>query len=685
MRRLNMSVTSETMKRLAAMYGIALCTILALAVVCNQYSAIININPYYRIQTPTLFLLFGFVTACVSTKLAIMGCVFLLPLLPTFSWQFQLYTGYGRIQDIHGAGLDLASGILLGTIAQQVFRRQPLRQAVAPPWTAGLVLLILTASVALAISRNLYQTQSVFTFNALIFNLFHLRSLGWHDDYRPLLDLVSYACAASILAIFIPALKRMPDRNDVVFKPLICGLVIAALVGWRQSQYAAGLTLAQLNFRSERFGFMALGFQPDIHAFGAHMLIGAIGILGYLHYKNNWQWRTFLLVTVIPLCWIVLFMSKSKSTFLVAILMLITITGAYSVHRFVRNKRLLLVIGLISGFALLLLTIALAGFWYDNISAFLERKGLLDWITLNQKLSYRPEVYLAAFRMFSLFPLTGLGQGEFYRLSSNHDLTQSFFLSQEQNGENAHNYFLQTLIETGFIGFCTFALLVLYPLLKTQNRLVLIPGAIALAAIFGGNLFSHSMLVRENLLLAACFLALLYSWVEATEASADAIKSILTKKRWILGSIVLLLISVIAVRELRQPLSESPFKTDNQCIESNKLWRDGWTTGTQILDVPVGARGGIIHLDTTQPDVSIRPLPLSISVWFDQRLLVQSELVLNKTGPQSIEVLFPEGTQATPDDYHIELKVQRCFIPRNFGMNQDGRRLGIKIKTIDWR
>jgi hypothetical protein len=92
-----------------------------------------------------------------------------------------------------------------------------------------------------------------------------------------------------------------------------------------------------------------------------------------------------------------------------------------------------------------------------------------------------------------------------------------------------------------------------------------------------------------------------------------------------------------------------------------------------------------LNLATTQPDVVKRPLNGSFTLWYDQRLLLTKDFVLNKTGPQSLELDLPEGKTATPDDYQIELKIQRCFVPRNFGMGGDGRRLGIRIESVDWR
>jgi hypothetical protein len=689
--------------------GLVLCIVVALLMVCNQYGAIRDLVPYYRINTPALCLVFGFVAAAISMRLAIAACVFALPLLPTFAWQFQLYTGYGRIQDVAGSGLDLVAGLLLGVVANCLWQKRRVKDQLTMTWPTGLVMVILTISVAIAIGRNLHQSASPFTFQALLYNLMHLRTLGWHDDYRPLLDWAAYGGAFLLMALLVPALKSMPNRNDVIFLPLIAGLVIAALVGWRQSAFGAGLTDSQLNFRLDRFGFMAVGFQPDLHAFAAHMLLGVIGLLGYLYFTRSLSLRVAVVALVIPLCGFVLFLSKSKATFALAVFCLI-LAGVVWLCRHTKYF-IPTLLSICAVTALVVLSIPLfADGWAGLLSLIAQKFNLPDLHTLNLKLSYRPEVYLAAFRMFALFPFAGLGQSEFYRQSANHELTQSLFLSVEQNGENAHNYFLQTLVENGLLGFGAFLVLLLYPLYKASDKRALIPALVALIAVFGGNLFSHSMLVRENLLLAACFVALMYAWVEAqvpslvsTSGSASALqqnKPALSSLNVGGGSLSRLFIwlsqpralmicvslaFLLIAKEAYQSLNRIPFNTDIQCIETRRLERDGWTSGRYLLDVPVGATGLVLNLATTQPDVVKRPLNGSFTLWYDQRMLLTKDFVLTKTGPQSLELDLPEGKTATPDDYQIELKVQRCFIPRNFGMGGDGRRLGIRIESVDWR
>ena len=692
--------TTDTVPTWFARLGLVVCVVACILWLGSQYVTLSTLNPYYRINTSALCLLFGFVLACFSMRFAMMGCVFALPLVPTFAWQFQVYTGYGRIQDTANAGLDLVVGILFGLIANTLSSKKRIQDRLALPWPAALVMLVLTVSVAMAIARNLHQSASPFTLQALLFNVVNMRSLGWHDDYRPLVDWAAYASAFLLLALFVPALKNMPDRNEVIFKPLIAGLVIAALVGWRQSNNGAGLNSSQLNFRLDGFGYMALGFQPDNHAFGGQLLLGVIGLLGYLYFTQNKWLRLFCVALVLPLCWYVLFLSKSKASFALGVFGLLLAVAIWSFRRSKYLKQVVVSCFVCAGL-LTLSALFFSAAWGAMLGPLLHKFNLPDLYTLNLKLSYRPEVYLAAFQMFLLFPFAGLGQSEFYRQSANLDLTRSLFLSVEQNGENAHNYFLQTLAETGLLGFCAFALLLSYPFIRTANKRLLIPAAVALAAVFAGNLLAHSMLVRENLLLAACFIALLYASMtkQDTTSAKDQTASLMTDGRivpmtdqrlaWLSQPKILLAVTAIALlliaKEMYQSFKGSPFNVDVQCQATRNLARDGWTSGRLLIDVPVGAQGLALNLATTQPDVAVRPLPVSLSIWFNRDLLVKKDFILNQTIPQSLAIDLPDGTLATPDDYQIEFKVQRCFVPRNFGINQDGRRLGVRIQSMDWK
>ena len=324
--------------------------------------------------------------------------------------------------------------------------------------------------------------------------------------------------------------------------------------------------------------------------------------------------------------------------------------------------------------------------------------GLPDLATINFKLSYRPEVFLAALKFFSLYPILGLGQSEFYRQSADHSLTNSYYLSINQNGENAHNYFLQTLAENGLIGIAIFALVIFYPLYRIVNKRLLIPAGVALGAIFLGNIFAHSMLVRENLFIAACLIGLMYAYVKSEKYSAvtadfqsshtehkysaSSFKVKLIKNPLLIAVFSILLV-ISAFREIYTSFRSVPFLKDVQCFKERPLDADGWTSGVFKIAIPQGAKGVTIKIKGTQPYVSKRPLAASLNILDAESNLAQSSrIVFDRDGPYQVSINFDEDTIANEEKHLAELRLDRCFIPRNFNINSDGRRLGIQIESI---
>ena len=668
--------------------GQALVLLIPFIVIYNEYATLKTLDPYYRITLPALCFLFALITTSINIKAGIIGCVFALPLIPHLAIQIAGFLGYARVAHLHNPGLELIAGLYCGAIIHHLVHRNKVISPFALPWQAGLVMIFLTISVALSIAKNLYQSSSDFHLSALFYNLMNIRTIDWHDDYRPLVDWIAFGAAFTLLAVFVPALKGMPDRNHVVFKPLIWGLIIAAVVGYWQSKIGIGLTKDQLMFRSDVLGYMAIGFQPDNHAFAGHMLLGTIGIIGYLYYTQSKHYRTWMLLLVMPLAWTSLFLSKSRSSFALSIIFLgvILLIWLFRHSRYLRKTIFILC-------AFLFVALCSAFIFKDaalsSLTVFAQKLGFADLAALNLALVYRPEIFAAAIKIFTMFPLVGIGQGEFYRQASNHELTQSYYLSLEQNGENAHNYFLQILAENGLIGFLLFALMVFYPLWKAKNKKLLIPALIALGAVFVSNLYGHSMLVRENLFLATVFIALMYAWLTPDNIkSSSSLYGLKFNKNVISIALVagLVIIVLFATKETIQTFKRFPFSVDTQCFKSKKIQPDGWTSGVVEMPLPSEATGMSFKVTAMQPVQIKTPLTATLSLSRSGDELISSQsLVLDPRGNNTFEIFLPENHVINnPDRYLVTLRLNHCFIPRNLGNTPDGRRLGVKLEEINY-
>lgn len=684
-------------KNCCAITGFGLTLFISLIIVLNQFESLVGLDSRYRVTMPALCLAFSFLTAAINIRLGLISCIFALPLLPNLTWQIQQYIGYGRILALHNSGLDLMAGLFLGGLVNQIVKNKKIALNELFPWQLGLLLIFLGASVTLAITRNLHQTASIFQLSTLLFNLSHLRSLGWHDDYRPIFDWVVFGSASSMIFVVVSALKSTPKRDDYIFVPLIFSLITAAAVGFRQSKYGMGLSHDLLNFRVDQFGYVALGFQNDLHAYAGQMLIGAIGLGGYLLYTKEPKNKLLVLLSL-PICWMALFLSKSKSNFVLALICMIIIFIMW-IFRHSRLIKPLVKTSLISILLIALSAIFFQDGWISILTSFANRLGLQDLAALNIKLSYRPEVYLTGFKFFTFAPILGLGQSEFYRQAANYALTNSHFLSIDQNGENAHNYFLQTLVETGLVGIALYTLVIFYPVYKIKNKRLLLPAGMALGAIFIGNLLAHSLLVRENLFIASGFIGLMYAWLNAEKnletsplsfdnrnstKKVDYIKqhvNFLKHRNFITVCVIVLI--TISLREVYLSYRKEPFLEDVQCFKARSLDPNGWTSGLFKISIPEGAKGITLNIKAAQPYIEKRPLEATMSILHGNNSLIeQSQQLFDHKEPIRISINFKDNAIADDGDYRAELRLQRCFIPRNLKINTDDRRLGVQIESV---
>lgn len=684
-------------KNTLSLVGVLISALTLVVVLFNMFVNMKGLPSPYRVTISVLLFALAFMVTTLNKNLGLRVCLFLLPLLPNLTFQILSYTGYGRILHQDTSGFDLLSGFICGALMNHFFvlRTQP-RVAIMP-WPAGLLLLIVTLSVVLAISRNLAQSSALPHFSALLYSLTHIRSLGWHDDYRPLFDWVAYGLALGFFAMLLPILKDTTERNRLVFTPLIAGVLIAAVVGLMQNRYGIGLTPSQLHFRSahmsygqDPFGFSAVGFQPDIHAFAGHLMLGAVGMLGYWYSCKDQLTRYLIPLLVMPLSFIAMLASKSKSSVALTVLFLIILILLWL---FRRSAHLLKVIS----FFLAMIVLLFLSFYvfqdaWENILTLLARRlGFADLYAMNFSMAFRPEIYLSAFRMLAEVPLMGLGQGDFYRLSAIPSFSQSPFLTETLNGENAHNYFIQVLAENGVIGFSVFTVFVLYPLIKIKSKKLLIPALIALGSVFLGNLYAHSLLVRENLFICSALMALMYAWTYSTQAlpaqATQARNMTFGNTTVNFGALtgLILIVFFLAIKEVRQSFNQPPFTFDYQCYKTTELSQDKWTSGRFLTTLPAETQGVRIELQSLQPDSARRSLELQLMILGeDNEILADRRYAFKADNIQPMEILLPAHASSDKKSKQIMLVVDRCFVPKSFGMNGDQRRLGVKIKSIDY-
>jgi O-antigen ligase len=504
------------MKRWLSIAGMVIIS-LAFAALISHYVA----ARFQSVRWPTqyYFVCALLIAVVLDEKKAIQCFIFSLPLISDFHLQLEaLWTPSVKYFVAHPA-LDLVAGLAVGFWLKKVFIEKKLvAPAVSVNWIFGLFLVILSISVGIAIIRNLHESTR-FDFNIFqhLEQLLSFKLINPRDDYWPAVDLINYSFAILTIALLVPILKKIniSQREKIIFQPIIYSCIASAIWGIVQAFTSIGLSQItldgkfDLDYRGHSLGFGAQGFQPDIHAFASIMLLGTVGILGLL-VKMKGRDLAFCYISLTT-CWFALILSKSKASIAFALVasFLYLLIFLKRKGRF-ESKVLNWLFGIIVCGVTLFLYFSQNLIWVDEIFRVMLLPARWSFDEFNWILKYRPEIFGAGFRMFSDAPLFGIGQGNFLRLSSNFDISQSLYLAKK-GGDNAHNYFLQTLVETGLVGVTAFVLIIAWPIIKVTDFSKISTPITAIIALFLGNIFSHSLLVRPNLILLAVLLAMLYA------------------------------------------------------------------------------------------------------------------------------------------------------------------------------
>lgn len=683
-------------ERFLAGFGLFCAFIASLAVLGN--------DAYYLTHhglTPSVALfLLAFIIGVISE---IWGLAIVLALLPlTAGIPNLLNTLFGvSALAMPNPGLDLVAGLLSAYFIRALLRRVRQQQALSSetnssfatsPWPVGLVILVITASVALAIARNLYLSATSTSIRGVFFNLVHFRPIDWRADYLPMGNWVAYALAVGLIILVISALKKFDSeiRNQWIFRSLMAGLVISASAGLIQAATGWGLPEMQLQFRKDAFGYAAMGLQPDLHAFAAHMLLGVVGLWGYfLVCKNRAQ--KFLVAVTFLLCTAGLIASKSRASLLIALIALAILGLIY----FYRHSKKLFVISLIIFAVVIGILLLGAGSvpglaWVGELMTQMQSRRLDSLSDLGGMMGSRFEIWSAVANMFSAYPLMGVGEGEFYRLSSNISFARSEFL-QLNRGENAHNYFLQVLAENGLVGIAVFTLAFIVPYRASQNKQWILPACIGLLSLFLGNIFAHSFLVRENLLLGATLLGLLYSLSDMRTSNTANHLPVIAGRSGLLGLLATLALLLGIVIEISSSFGKMPFKAGADCfVKDVRSSSDGWTSGAWEELLPKGAKGVELDGFPNRPNIQKQALTgrLEMLVWIPGRgkvLVNARDYEWTTNTPMKLDLDMPAEYDNSPHVKSVRLQLSSCYTPRNLGVNTDGRRLGVQIENVRWK
>lgn len=532
-------------------------------------------------------------------------------------------------------GLDIAIGFSIGAGIRVIPRLKSLgrlRTLVIIGSVFGFV--FVTATVT-GFVNNLEQVGHPLRLKALWFSFVNSRTLDWFDDFHGLRPLQS-AMVAVVSGLVSAAVIK---KGGIKIRWALAACSVGATVG-------AGYALLQWIFGVGHIlngvDRGVHGFYPDIHSFAGSMALGlAVSIVLVKIATGRLK---FIGGLGIGFC--ILGLAVSKSRFTIAALLPFSLLAILVLLGMTRCLRVVRRIAIACSSALVAAALIAVPLMYSNIENS-EETASTDWPEINKQVSYRPEIWLAAARLFNETRGAGIGLGNFVRLSSLQPIAGSTFLARTR-GENAHNYFVQILTEAGVVGFAAFTLF-FFPLAGIPAKLTLILAALGLS-----NLYAHSFLIPDFLVLAGVFASLAHLYG--------------SRNRYNFAYVLPVLAFVWAIAAYSNGHEFNRKAGRLLCQQDRGRTHDGWISGA--FAGPFPAR---FVLKSYHPDIGNEPLQLTIiKIGTSPDSSVTEDLML---GPGEIEI----DNRALAIQ---SIRVNRCYRPMSYGASGDGRWLAVNIREL---
>ncbi len=315
---------------------------------------------------------------------------------------------------------------------------------------------------------------------------------------------------------------------------------------------------------------------------------------------------------------------------------------------------------------------------------FLDNKFIERLLFLNRIPDIRPLLVEAAWKMFTAFPLLGVGLGQFsYFFPDFYQGGPAFWDLVDSKRGDAHSIYLQTLADQGLVGLASWmvlVILIIFSALRVIRRDPSWPRKQSTAMVLLSLLtwlllgFFHH-LTFDLRSMENYFWILLGILVGLAGDPAGAIRF---RPKWIILSLLLLL--TVFLFHLRgivaRPISPSFQAGFYQWESARNGERIQWLGRKGVTAVRIDGRAFRLFLSAPLP--GIEKNPQEVLIWFsgkEYRIRINDRQWVQLRIP----AVRPQGTVGL-----IYFKTRYTLNMKELGLSQDDRDLGMMVKEIEW-
>jgi hypothetical protein len=472
-----------------------------------------------------------------------------------------------------------------------------------------------------------------------------------------------------------------PSFERQVAIPMAAGWVVAAIVGL----YQMFVDVTFLNRGVWGALHRAIGTLSDANPFG--VLSAMWGPVVFAIAIERWSgWRRVAGAAALPLSWLAIWASGSRSSLPIAALALVLFVGWYvganKAQRGIRLARVAAALVLLAAAAGIAARLSVVQSPLARATVYFAPTWSFEWAsTVVSRLQSRDGYGTVAAALIRDFPSVGLGIGSFHGMVPTYAWKLSRSILPPDNAQNWYRHHLAELGIAGSLGWILWVAWFLWVLAFGRSDAARpLTAAVLRAVLAGFGLISLVGMPGQDVAVVFTFWTMAFWFLALLEpGSKVALQRWLVTPTWWVVVWMLALGYTAATAYVGRTAMSLPRRSAAADLDYSYGFyapeADGsfrWAAKEAVVVIPAPAGRRWLAVTVWVQHIDVAKNPVDVKVWTNRELIVQTRL--SSIEPVTRYVRVPDGDKRVI----LETWVSRTLRPRDFGVPDD-RELGLLV------